>query len=488
MRCEYFQARFSSSEWGGEVAIPDDTPGGGAAAELVLRYCYDFDALVEARAEGGVGLPALVVAADFFGCAELRGLASDAFSAVLEGADVEDAAALLEQVCADEGVRLALERAGEASGGRSAIQACRETLAERLADPCKDRLDRLKIRADAVAALQRLGHAECVAVLSCEALAGTDGAEASARIVTAILSPELAADMPLGALADLLELLKLESIVVGTADEELPPLKLAELTIAIVCRPDLAANSTKTRKRRRSSGDAARKEEVLCKAIQMLAFGMEFFFGDEEPFNLLGERLPVRLLDAVLEGSGLKARELATCRVDLLTLCMQREQASERASVLDVLLCAKRTQNVFVDLRQPYMDKLCALIELVVVQSAKAGVGEKLCALVDWDKVSHATIERALDAAVLPPALIARKLLARREALSSQLTVTQSTVRRLKNELDTAETQLGAYKRLYEAEKSRNLTDRSQRFYPAAQPQSTRERAAAILAARAARR
>ena len=483
MRCEYFQARFSSSEWGGEVAIPDDTPGGAAAAELVLRYCYDFDALVEARAEGGVGLPALVVAADFFGCAELRGLASDAFSAVLEGADVEDAAALLEQACADEGVRLALERAGEASGGRSAIQACRETLAERLADPCKDRLDRLKIRADAVAALQRLGHAECVAVLSCEALAGTNGAEESARIVTAILSPELAADMPLGALADLLELLKLESIVVGNDDEDLAPLKLAELTIAIVCRPDLAANSTKTRKRRRSSGDAARKEEVLCKAIQMLAFGMEFFFGDEEPFNLLGERLPVRLLDAVLEGSGLKARELATCRVDLLTLCMQREQASERASVLDVLL-----KNVFVDLCQPYMDKLCALIELVVVQSAKAGVGEKLCALVDWDKVSHATIERALDAAVLPPALIARKLLARREALSSQLTVTQSTVRRLKNELDTAETQLGAYKRLYEAEKSRNLTDRSQRFYPAAQPQSTRERAAAILAARAARR
>ena len=487
MRCEYFQARFSSSEWGGEVAIPDDTPGGAAAAELVLRYCYDFDALVEARAEGGVGLPALVVAADFFGCAELRGLASDAFSAVLEGADVEDAAALLEQACADEGVRLALERAGEASGGRSAIQACRETLAERLADPCKDRLDRL-IRADAVAALQRLGHAECVAVLSCEALAGTDGAEASARIVTAILSPELAADMPLGALADLLELLKLESIVVGNDDEDLAPLKLAELTIAIVCRPDLAANSTKTRKRRRSSGDAARKEEVLCKATQMLAFGMEFFFGDEEPFNLLGERLPVRLLDAVLEGTDLCAWELATCRVDLLTLCMQREQASERASVLDVLLCAKRTQNVFVDLRQPYMDKLCALIELVAVQSAKAGVGEKLCALVDWDKVSHATIERALDAAVLPPALIARKLLARREALSSQLTVTQSTVRRLKNELDTAETRLGAYKQLYEAEKSRNLTDRSQRFYPAAQPQSTRERAAAILAARAARR
>ena len=277
--------------------------------------------------------------------------------------------------------------------------------------------------------------------------------------------------------------MKLDSIVVGTADEELPPLKLAELTIAIVCRPDLAANSTKTRKRRRSSGDAARKEEVLCKATQMLAFGMEFFFGDEEPFNLLGERLPVRLLDAVLEGSGLKARELATCRVDLLTLCMQREQASERASVLDVLL-----KNVFVDLCQPYMDKLCALIELVAVQSAKAGVGEKLCALVDWDKVSHATIERALDAAVLPPALIARKLLARREALSSQLTVTQSTVRRLKNELDTAETRLGAYKQLYEAEKSRNLTDRSQRFYPAAQPQSTRERAAAILAARAARR
>ena len=34
MRCEYFQARFSSSEWGGEVAIPDDTPGGAAAAEL----------------------------------------------------------------------------------------------------------------------------------------------------------------------------------------------------------------------------------------------------------------------------------------------------------------------------------------------------------------------------------------------------------------------------------------------------------------------
>jgi hypothetical protein len=270
--------------------------------------------------------------------------------------------------------------------------------------------------------------------------------------------------MPLGALADLLELLKLESIVVGTADGKLPPLKLAELTIAIVCRPDLAANSTKTRKRRRSSEDAARKEEVLCKAIQMLAFGMDFFFFPEEPFNLLGERLPVRLLDAVLEGSGLNARELAECRVDLLTLCMQREQASERASVLDVLLkMPERVRNVFVDLRQPYMDKLCALIELVAVQSAKAGVGEKLCALVDWDKVSHATIERALDAAVLPPALIARKLLARRKNLSSQLTETQSKVRRLEIELETAktrlgtaetqrataETQLGTYRRLW---------------------------------------
>ena len=177
----------------------------------------------------------------------------------------------------------------------------------------------------------------------------------------------------------------------------------------------------------------------MCKATQMLAFGMEFFFGDEEePVNLLGERLPVRLLDAVLEGSDLNARELAECRVDLLTLCMQREQASERASVLDVLL-----KNDFVDLHQPYMDKLCALIELVAVQSAKAGVGEKLCALVDWDKVSHATIERALDAAVLPPALIARKLLARREALSSQLTETQSIVRRLKIRLDIADTLAG---------------------------------------------
>ena len=86
------------------MALPDDVPGGADAAMLVLRFCYDFDAVAEAVAVGGCGLPALAVAADFFGCDTLNRLASEAFAAELEvtGEDdpawkVWDAAHALEQ-------------------------------------------------------------------------------------------------------------------------------------------------------------------------------------------------------------------------------------------------------------------------------------------------------------------------------------------------------------------------------------------------------
>ena len=95
MHCTYFRSRFASAEWGSdEVALPDDVPGGADAAMLVLRFCYDFDAVAEAVAVGGCGLPALAVAADFFGCDTLNRLASEAFAAELEGADVHQRARL----------------------------------------------------------------------------------------------------------------------------------------------------------------------------------------------------------------------------------------------------------------------------------------------------------------------------------------------------------------------------------------------------------
>ena len=423
------------------MALPDDVPGGADAAMLVLRFCYDFDAVAEAVAVGGCGLPALAVAADFFGCDTLNRLASEAFAAELEGADVAAAAAALEQVCADAGVRLALARAGEVAGERDAIEACRATLAGQLADAdctCESRRFAAEV-------LGRQEITDCMAVLERGELTDSEAIVSRSLMVLEILNlagdgQVMATKISLDVLGSLLALVD-SYAVVGRTDRHVG--LAVSIALAISTRPDLVDVcldcEAAGEKMDCESNDPIEADDLsinaLSKAADLLAAHLFLIINDDDDAGThaeeLAERLPVRMLGMVATRAAtvpnFVKEDLPGIVVGLLAKMSRRQEfvaGSTNCIVDDVVQFINALPALPIPIplehRTLFMARVCDLVRLVALHGTDEGDRTTLCELIDFDLISADTIGKILEEGVLPQALIARQLLARREVLAEK--------------------------------------------------------------------
>lgn len=174
---------------------------------------------------------------------------------------------------------------------------------------------------------------------------------------------------------------------------------------------------------------------ALSKAADLLAAHLFLIINDDDDAGThaeeLAERLPVRMLGMVATRAAtvpnFVKRDLPGIVVGLLTKMSHRQEfvaGSTNCIVDDVVQFINALPALPIPIplehRTLFMARVCDLVRLVALHGTDEGDRTTLCELIDFDLISADTIGKILEEGVLPQALIARQLLARREVLAEK--------------------------------------------------------------------
>ena len=172
---------------------------------------------------------------------------------------------------------------------------------------------------------------------------------------------------------------------------------------------------------------------ALSKAADLLAAHLFLIINYDDDAGThaeeLAERLPVRMLGMVATRTAtvpnFVKKDLPGIVVGLLAKMSRRQEfvaGSTNCIVDDVVqfINALLALPIPIEHRTLFMARVCDLVRLVALHGTDEGDRTTLCELIDFDLISADTIGKILEEGVLPQALIARQLLARREVLAEK--------------------------------------------------------------------